>query len=218
MAFVAHSDAVGDPRTALIVVTDKWNFPVEKQMRGERVPVQQVPKTVLLLNNIKELPDLVSCTKNYWLASEVGRKFLEENAPDQCEFVSTEVWRNKKSATKRAAHAPEAPIEKAYFWVNLLRRVDAIDWARSTAQFSEIDGLDRDTGERRRVGRVNWPKYENPGAGLLVCRTSIGDSQIWRDNFSGLARQGLIFLSDSLKEKIRKGKLGRFEYIPVLEM
>ncbi|KAF0230805.1 MAG: hypothetical protein FD175_1252 [Beijerinckiaceae bacterium] len=174
------------------------------------------------MNGVKDLPDIVALMDTYWIVSSSGKEFLEENAPNQCEFIPTEVWRNKKSASRRSETSPDVQIEKDYFWLNIVRRFDAIAWDQSQARLYEFDGEDWDTKEKKRVKRVKFPDHPThshlKGCGLTIRKDVIGDSQIWRDNFSGAGFVGLTFMSDDLKLKIERNKLGRIFFIPVKEV
>lgn len=110
-------------KDGLIAAEDLW-FDNSAIVRGERAPPSQIPKSLRLWTKHKRLQPMFSMqATGITGVTEVGKQFLEQEAPGQCEFNRIEIFPRKG----------DAPLDGPFYWLTLLRRCGAIDWVKSNS-------------------------------------------------------------------------------------
>lgn len=223
MAWILDWDN-NDSKSPFVDYEKFYDFPEIEVFRSMTLPREVIPDKFYLMNGIKNLPDLVVMRHGYWIASAEGKAFLEENAPGDCDFVPIELWRNKKSASRRRVFDAESRLEKPYYFVRILHRLEAVDWEHSEAKFSEGMGYELTANEKSWVKRVKFPSgpdvpyIYSRGGGVTIRKSVIAGHHMWKDNFNGAGHVWCTFFSNSLKDKIITKKMVRAMCIPVQEI
>ncbi len=173
--------------------------------RGLLVPRERMPKVLRLWGNRKSLPAMFEIHGGIFGVSQIGKTFLEREAPGDCEFIPVTIVPQKKSAS---------PLDGQFYWLNIMRRLDSIEYDKTNIGFVEHAWVD---------------ESGNPGGGIdahlpveplqIALRSKdIRGAQIWREQFKESNAGRFFFVSDDLFAKIAKTKIAKFVFAKASEM
>ena len=144
-----------------------------------------VPTRVEERSKFKTFPDFLHVTNN-WIVSEAFKDMVESLEPGVHQFFPVEVIRKSGE-----------PVEKTYFFFNILRMLDPIIVERSDVQWQTLtSGL-----------KVLLPT----GKKRVLRRSVIAGCHVWRDAHM----REHVYLSDELVELMQKAKLKKLDLYPV---
>ncbi len=205
-------------------IDGKRRFSLDRFVRGYPIPCEISPRIFLTSSKRKKLPDVCFHERSYWLVTKRGKDFFEEYAPGDCHYCPAELWRYVTRKSKEDGGLLDVPsqlIDPDCFAMYPLKRFDAVDWGKSAAKYSIIEGHDLDDNKKIpwtliAFGNDTAGNQRKTGAGLVIDIKIIGKAQIWRDNLMG-APYGLHFLTNKLKREMEKAKLASFKFLPADE-
>ncbi|KAF0226463.1 MAG: hypothetical protein FD175_3044 [Beijerinckiaceae bacterium] len=221
MAFIIRPPAFGGIFCGL-----SEDLPLDKSKiyRGDPIPSERFPENIAIYarKNAK-IPDIFFFYDAVYLCcSKEGRDFIEKYAPGDCDFSIVDAHYGRGGWTPNKAKLG-VKLEREYFFLNTKSRLDTIDWIESKAK-SEKTWIYRAYSDEKIWGtNIQWPILDESGIerafeGLVIRKSLRKGVNIWRENMAGWQLASCIFISDEIRQLIQKEKIGRFEYIPVMEI
>lgn len=208
-----------EPRKRMVwigTVQDWESIPTRSYYRGDPVNESIIKEFEFIFFKEKGrlTPDLFYVFGLQYIGcSEKCRVFLEKNANGSCEFVPMNVYHGKGDWKPWRGKKKEAVEEKFYF-VNINRRLDSVDWDHSAAKpyngiVYEYSAADPNAGALG--GAVIWPdKHERDGkvfhfknSALTFKKNKIRGNHIWHEHLNNSEKAAEIFISNEIAAAIK---------------
>lgn len=152
-----------------------------KQKHGVRILPEWVPEKAILKTSHRHLSDYLSPTNDTVLVSDKIKSIWEHFGPGEVEYIPIDlVHKNGEPASSQR-----------YYFINVLKRLDAIDWAASNLI---LDKYPTPRGFRD----VKLPKgYPDTEFDITISRQARVGIAIWGERDAG-AYSSWVFVSDDV--------------------